>query len=404
MARGEGELANFVDLLIKHTSIYESPRSFWRWSAYTSIAAVLRDNVWSPDGSSKLYPNIFVLFVAGSGGRKNRPVVLGQKLVEGVNNTKVVAGRASIQGILDELSRGETDAKTGKPTKPGSAIFYAPELAAGIVADEAAIAILTDIYDGKTNFKHILRHSPSFKINQIVFSAFMASSEIMLKGVFDGKAVHGGLLARTSLVFPDEFREGRSLWTSEPEEEKLIIEVQNLQAHLACIAELQGRMGFDVMARNEYDSWYLPFRMKYLREGDSSGIHGRIHTTIKKLAMILCANELELEVKKRHVEEAIKLSMDLLPNYTQFVMSSGKAQIAGSGTTIITAMLARPKYAITVKELTREYWQELGNSEDIAKLLDTLEKGELIEPTTVAGNLGYRLTDHALQKVGKKRE
>jgi len=136
----------FLESYLEHTRIYESPTSFWLWSGYSTIAATLRDSVWLSQGDGKLFPNIYVLLLAGSGQRKGKPVDLANKLMNDLAHIKVIAGRSSIQAILIELSRTESSTH-GKIIKGGSAIFYAPELTAAIVADPAAVGVLTDIYE-----------------------------------------------------------------------------------------------------------------------------------------------------------------------------------------------------------------------------------------------------------------
>ena len=190
---------------LEHTKIYESPTSFWKWAAYASIAAVLRDNVYRKQGDITTYPNIYVLFLAQSGARKGAPISLAQSLIQKVNNTKIISGRTSIQAIIDELAHTETNSKTGKLVKGGSAILIAGELAAGIVGDTAAVGILTDIYDLKTDFKHHLRSTGRFKIDRIVFNMLAASNADLLKEVYTQSAVSGGLLLVLLLLLLTSF-------------------------------------------------------------------------------------------------------------------------------------------------------------------------------------------------------
>ena len=105
-------MSTFLELLLDHTKSYESPTMFWKWSGYASIAAVLRDNVWKNFGDKRLYPNIYVLFLAESGSRKGPPVDLSEQMLKEIGNTKCISGRSSIQGIVDELAHTETNSKT----------------------------------------------------------------------------------------------------------------------------------------------------------------------------------------------------------------------------------------------------------------------------------------------------
>ena len=60
----------FVEDYVSFFKDYESPTSFWKWSAYAAIAAVLRDSIFLQQGDLVTYPNIFVLLLAQSAGAK----------------------------------------------------------------------------------------------------------------------------------------------------------------------------------------------------------------------------------------------------------------------------------------------------------------------------------------------
>lgn len=228
---------NFIRKYLDYTKEYESPTSFFFWSGVATIAATLRDNFYIQiGGDSKIFANMYVLFVAESGAyRKGKPVEISNKLVADVNNTKIISGRGSIQAILEELAHSETDKITGKMIKGGSAIFYAPELSAGIVEDPAAIKILTDIYDSRENYKSLLK-SGSTRIENMVFSMLAASNEALLKETYNSQAIQGGLLARTFLVVPDEFRKSNALLDKKSNKE----EYKELIRILTEISQLSG--------------------------------------------------------------------------------------------------------------------------------------------------------------------
>ena len=391
-------MSTFIELLLNHTRDYESPTAFWKWSGYVSIAAILRNNVWLQDGDSKLYPNIYVLFLASSGARKGRPVQLSERMVKELHVTKTLSGRSSIQGIIDELAHTETDSKTGQMLKGGSAIWYAEELAAGIVQSEEAISILTDIYDGKTDFKSILRHSPRFKVEQIVFNTLLASNEEMLKNFYNHQATHGGLLARTFLITPaGEFRESNSLLKKVDKS----IGYKRCVDSLSEISKLNGEIEFDETARNEYDPWYTKFRNSY-RSGDKGGIAGRMHTGVKKLAIILAANEESLIVRKRHIEEAIIECITLIPNYNEFIMASGKSTIADAGAILLTELQNKDDHCLDRRIVLRNHWQDI-DAEILDKLAITLEQAGMIQSilSSTENTIYYRLTSKALEILGK---
>lgn len=391
-----------MDSFLAHTKDRESPTSFWRWSAYTAIAAVMRDNCYRRFGDSRVYPNIYTLILADSAiQRKGDPVKLCERMVKVVNNTKLISGRSSIQGILDELSRTETDKKTGTPKTGGSAIFVATELSAGIVGDPEAIKILTDIYDYKDEYTSRLRGMGTFSIKHICFSMLAASNEELLRDVYDVKALFGGLLGRTFLIRPSEFRPGNSLFDMENTDEPL----KDLAGKLLDIANLHGEFVIDNAARTEYDTWYLPFRKSYQNKPDKSGVIGRIHVGVIKLAMILCVDQTNaLVVRKEHIVEAISHCMALLPNYSSFIMVSGKSTVSEVAAQLIEDIWNGKGRTISKSDfLARHFYQF--DLEIVDKCVITLEQAGLLKTTMAGGTeLGYQVTEKCKDVFKLKEE
>lgn len=388
----------FVDLYMQHTKHYESPGSFWKWSAYTAIGAVLRDNCYRRLGDHRIFPNLYTLLIADSAvHRKGHPVKLCEELVKTVKNTKVISGRASIQAILDELGQGETDKQTGKILSGGSALFSAGELSAGIVNDPEAVKILTDIYDFKDEYTSRLRGSGVFRIKNVCFTMLAASNEELLKDVYDGKAIFGGLLGRTFLIKPNEFRPGNSLFGIREQSESFKCLIESLSA----ISKLKGEFEVTTAAEQAYDNWYIPFRKSYEHKSDRSGISGRIHTSVFKLAMILAVNHTgKITIEKEHIKEAIDECMALLPNYQGFVMTSGKSTVAEVAALLIEDIWSSKTKSITKSDFLSRYIH-MFDSELLDKCITTLMTAELIKMAIGTGSSTkevYMVTDKCKEK------
>jgi hypothetical protein len=389
---------SFVQDYLEYTKDYESPTSFWKWSAYSSISAVLRDNVFRRLKGIPLYPNIYVLLLAPSAGRKGNPINTAQRLITGANNTKIISGRSSIQAIIDELAHVETNAKTGKLIKGGSAIFIASELAAGLVSDDAAVGILTDIYDTKVDFKHHLRSTGRLKIDRIVFSMFSGSNEALLKALFTTAAINGGLLGRTFLVVPDTYRPPNSLLGEHnPEEDERLFE--KIQAQLKQMTELSGEIHIASDAIQEFDNWYKPFYNSLKQKKDQTGVNGRLHINVLKLAMILTANDQDMSMRRCHVEQAIDECVALAPNYEAFTMGSGKSTISEAGGIFFTELLKADKYTISRKKFLQAHWVNV-DSEILDKLIVTLETSGYVTQLVSGNEITYSLTKLAVETMG----
>lgn len=382
-------MSNFVDLYLKHTSEYESPTSFWKWSAFTTISATLRDNCFRQFGDIRIFPNIYVLLLADSAvHRKGNPVKLCESLIKSVKNTKLISGRSSIQAILVELARGETDKESGKLLKGGSSLFSASELSASLVADPQAVQILTDIYDFHEEYVSRLKGSGTFRVNNVCFSMMAASNEELLKTIYDAGAIFGGLLGRTFLVKPNEFRPGNSLFTIEDKSKSFKELVEKLEE----MAKLRGMFEFTEEAQREYDLWYKPFRDGYKDKSDKSGISGRIHTGVIKLAMCLCVNySTGLLIAKTHVEEAITECMNLMQNYQSFVMSSGKSTIAEIGAVFLEEIYSKESTTISRKEILSKHWQKF-DMESFDKCVQHMEAAGMILMFPNGSDVTYGMT------------
>lgn len=388
-------MPDFIRDFIEYTRDYESPTSFWKWSAYAAVAAALRDNVWKKFGDIHICPNIFVLLLAPSAEhRKGNPVKQCENLVSKLHTTKVISGRASIQAILDDLSRAETSPQTGKLIQGGSALFSAPELSAGLVNDPEAVKILTDIYDFKDEYTSRLRGTGQFRIKNICFTMLAASNEDLLRDVYDTKAIFGGLLGRTFLIKPNEFRPANSLFNINHSDK-----MADILRHLDRIAHLHGEYEFTIDAQREFETWYEPFRDSYKKKPDKSGVSGRIHTGIIKLAMILCANEtLGLKVLRKHVEEAISECMSIVGNYKDFTMASGTSNLSQTGALVLNAIYAQEGHFMQRKKLLAQHWNDF-DSETLDKVIMTFEQAGMIQTMMVDNGISYKLTDLCLEKL-----
>lgn len=393
---------NFIESYLTHTKKYESPNSFWKWSAYSTISTVLRDKCYIRNGDSLLFPNLYILLLAESGGRKNRPVELSEQLTINIPGIKTLSGHASVQGILDDLARTETDPNTGKVLKSSSATVFAPEFAAALSPDPQGMKILTDLYDYKPNtYKNRLRTGPSFDLEKIVLSIFAASNPDMLTTLFDQAVIRGGFLARTLLITPNEFRPANALIRNDDAETaRLKQSLDILKQMLRKVAQVTGEFKFEEAAVDEYEKWYVDFRQDYLRRKEITGVIGRIHTHILKLAMVFAANELTLCIKKKYIEQSIEECLSLIKNYSIFTMNHAKTEIGTVGGTILTSLLAakNSNYMLSRKVIIRDNWQNF-DVDLLDKAVIALEAAQMLVQHQMKDGIYYQLTKQCLEML-----
>jgi len=235
-----------------------------------------------------------------------------------------------------------------------------------------------------------------------------ASNDEMIRELFNQVAIYGGLLARTLLIIPNEFRPGNSLFDM-PDKSKSF---DCLIRQLIKISELEGEFKFMPSTQRMYNNWYLPFRESYKGKMEKSGVLGRIHTHVLKIAMILAANQLSLIVTEKHMEVAITECIKLLPNYKSFTLMKGKSTISETGEIVILALLHAPGYRMSQNTLLANNWQNF-DLELLEKLMNTLQVGGLVQRYIEGNEISFQLTsvgishfttDHQVNKSKVKEQ
>jgi len=393
-------MVDFITAFLKHTQESESPTSFWRWGAYATIAAVLRDSVYYDHGLRKTYPNIYVVLLADSAEyRKSGPFQPVTDLLnsDGIRNTKIIRGRSSIQAVLDDLSQDIGDKKTGMPIKGGSCILIADELASFFVADPQLIPLITDMYDYREQWDYNLKGG-KVKINKLCVTFLAASNETFLREVYTKAAVYGGLLGRTFMVKPDERREPNDLLDVDLSQYDLKVLVNKLLK----IKELKGRMTSSPEGHKIYKDWYHKLYKSYATHPDKTGVTQRIHTGALKIAMVLAANDLSLIIDVQHYQEAILQVTNLRENYGVYSMSTGKSTQAEIGAIFLQALWDM-KGEGTKRDMLVKHWQDFSD-EELSQLVNTFAAAGLIGVTVTGVEQTYSMTPKCRELFEKKKD
>lgn len=379
-------MPSFTDLFLEYTADAESPESFFRWSSYAAVAAVLRDNVWIDLGLKKVWPNIYVILMARSAAlRKGTALQIAKDLISSIGNTRIISGRASIQAVIKDLSEVETHRDTGIQLKGASAILISEELASFAPEDPATIPLLTDLYDNHKEWTNSLKSEGKRRLENTCISMLAATNEPFFREVYTNLAIRGGLLGRTFIIREHFRRSSNSLMYVN--KERYVKEP--LVSSLKAVASLRGEIFLEDDARREYDEWYKS--IDYDAPSNDTGVLERIHWGVLKVAILLGAStDYEARVKKCHVEEAIIRCMNLLRNYEVLTMSAGRSPAAEPGA-ILLAFLWEKGGCASHKDVLRSNWRHF-DVESLAAIVQTLGQAGLLIETIQDGQAAYKLT------------
>ena len=132
---------SWLDLLMSQTQDLESPRRYFYFAGLGVLSAIVKRNVWlDRAGAYKLFPNVYIMLIGPSGIKKGLPIKVAEKLVTDLNVTKVIAGRSSIQAIIENLGH-QTMNKDGTASKDATAFIVSGAFSQSILEDQQALTI-----------------------------------------------------------------------------------------------------------------------------------------------------------------------------------------------------------------------------------------------------------------------
>jgi len=407
---------NWVQEVVDLHSELESPESFWRWAAISAISAVVKDNVWLNQQIFNLYPNIYTMFHADSGLKKGPPVNMAKKLVKLVNNTRIITGRGSIQGILKEMGTAYTQ-PGGKVQAKSVAFICSSELSSSIVEDKVATKILTDLYDRIYNegeWRSLLKME-TFTLKDPTVTMLTATNEAMSDDFFTKSAIQGGYFARTFIIYEKESPTVNSLIY--PLEKEIsygsvadyLKEIANLNGPFEALASNEksncykykkikrGKSGTREIYFNEvgmiFDDWYENFKelIKMSEHKDETGTMNRFDASVMKVAMLLSlAEHPKLIITENAIRTAIGECEKLLGNARKTTLGKqGISHAALLKTLIIMELINRPNHQVSRAMLMKKMWQHYQNATEFDDMMQGFEASGMITTQSMGNQIIY---------------
>lgn len=405
---------NFLQEIVKQHEELESPQSFWYWSAIAAISAVVKDQVWLNRQIYNLYPNIYVMLHAESGLKKGPPISMARQLVKPVNNTRIISGRSSIQGILKDLGTAYTQ-PGGKIQTKSVAFICSSELSSSIVEDKVATKILTDLYDRQYNvgeWKSLLKME-SFELKDPTITMLTATNEAMSEDFFTRSAIQGGYFARTFIIYEKERQNVNSLvYPLEHPPNYLssaayLKEISKLNGPFLSFAAIDKtdefkykkvKRGRDVWFNTVgiiYDDWYENFceLVKNMETKDDTGTLNRFGDSVLKVAMLLSlAKEPKLVITEEAMSEAITECEKLIGNVRKTTLGrQGMSNSALLKSLIIMELLNRDNHQVTRTVLMKKMWMHYENSEEFDNMMQSFDAAGMITTSSIGNQIVYTM-------------
>jgi len=391
-----------------------------------AISAVVKDNVWINRQIYNLYPNIYVMFHAESGLKKGPPISMAKQLVRGVNNTRIISGRSSIQGILKEMGTAQTQ-PGGKVIAKSTAFICSSELTSSIVEDKVATDILTDLYDRQYNigeWRSLLKME-QFNLKDPTITMLTATNEAHSNDFFGKKDLHGGYFARTFVISETKRNRANSLLvplTNPPkyaESIEYLKTIGKLSGPFKPLAQKEeteeynrphieretGETAYFTHAGLRYQQWYDGFidQMETQEMKDETGTLNRFGDSVLKVAMLLSLSRSpELYIDFDSMELAISYCEKLIGNVREMTHGrKGLSEAKHIKNLIIKEFLARPTHQISRALLLKNMWSHYKEASELDEIMLSFDQSGVIKMESIGNQIIYVMPDIVVKEYSR---
>jgi hypothetical protein len=389
MARG------FLDELLDATTEAESPKSFFYWSGLCALSSVVKNNVWLNRHMYVLYPNIYVLLFAKSGMRKGVPIAVAKRLVGAVDNTRVIAGRSSIQGVVKELgtARSKPD---GTMLKDACGFVVSSEFASSLVQDPAALTILTDLYDSNYNeeWTNMLKGTPVEVLKNINVTLLGGVNQAHFTDSVPDAAIMGGFIGRTFVIYEEK----KACINSLVYAPKRIPDMIGLAKQLKEISKIKGEFKFTPEGGEFFDDWYKTYAKK--DRDDKTGTAERLHDSILKVSMLISASrKTDLTLDIDDLKEAIEQCMLVTASVKRATVASGKATFGPQIAIVLKELIV--KKSVTRMRLLQGHYGDF-DAYDLDRIIESLTQAGAVTAERDGRDIVYSITQKAMDQITKR--
>jgi hypothetical protein len=378
---------NWVSDLIDEHQAVETPESWIYWSLMCCISAVAANayTLRTLKGNLLYYPNLYVILMGESGLGKGFPVNLAKRLVTSADNTRVIAGRSSIQAIIKELAT--TKSIQGKPIITDSRGFIVNgELSTAIIQDPDSLTILTDLYDRNynPNWTNLLKGDGAEKLKEPYITCLFGSSPAHFYDSIPQPNIEGGYIGRNLVIYEEKRSKDVDLLDSEEEsvdEDRFTnYIVPKYVPHLQKIAKSKARIVPSEAARAIFNKWRREWRDNQIQYNDRTGFVNRVPDHVLKVAMCLSlANyNFDFVIQEADIKEAIEKVTSLIYASQKAAEGGGLDPLAAQTKRIVDILISSPENQITRTELLVRGYGDY-DSMTLDKIIDTLMEMEWVK-------------------------
>lgn len=270
---------------LRYTEKHESPELFHFWVGVSLISACLGRKTWINRGYYTLYPNFFVVLVAGSARcRKSTAIKIGTKFLKDIDTIKILGGKTTTERfIVDQIFEGP------EGVLPPAVLAISDELSVMLTRDpqgDKLIDVLTSLFDCPERFPYRTLSRGEILLRDVFLGVLAGTTDSTLGKVLPDTAFGGGFASRIMFIYQEDTPRRNPFPELSPAEKEL---EQQLRERLHRISGITGPYTLSEDARSVYREWYGDLEKPDDKRVD--GYSGRKHDHALRLAHVLRASQ-----------------------------------------------------------------------------------------------------------------
>ena len=388
---------SLFDLYFRYAESTEPPIVYHRWSLISSVGALLGRQFWFPFGTTRIFPNQYVMLIGNPGTRKSTAIKMARRVIAATGYSTFAAERTSkekflldLEGVTDEDAWAKSGSRRGSRTISASDVLDNLDLGTGgdlhdgvpreifVTADEfnefsgtgnieflSMLGALWDWDDENTTYKHRFKNSKSISIFQPTISILGGNTHSGFKLAFPEQAIGQGFLSRLILVYSEP--SGRKITFPVKPPESVVVA---LSSSLSAIKErVRGEASMSTGARLALDAIYRTF--KDLEDYRFKSYSTRRFTHLIKLTLITTAMRGSTEIDTDDVVLANTILTFTESNMSKALGEFGKSKDSEAQHNIMTA-LYESKTPMSIHDLWKIVSRDVDKQERLVDLLASL--------------------------------
>ena len=334
----------------------EIPDMFALWCGLSGISASLGRSVWLDMGTYKIYPNMFILIVAGSGRcRKSTAIDQLADLVSQMDpRLNMIAQKITPEALIEAMCDG-----TKGSLKANEGFVCVDELSNFLNKksyEQGLAALMISLYDCKNTFEYRTKGRGKEELRKTCLGLLGGSTIEWIREAIPIDAIGGGLTSRILFVYVKNPPPPQAWTEKHPDDDST---KRMLVNDLNRMSLAKGPMTLDEEAKEfyikTYDDFYLNspfFNNKFL-----SGYASRRAVHMMKLSMLFSiAESSQMVVTFQHLDQALEILKNAEGNMVE-VLSLITATDAGSKVDAVLEYIKK-KGTVSRSDLQRHFQRQ----------------------------------------------